>query len=99
MVEDLRVFHHVGFFRFSHATGGEISRADCLRDVFDAHLNGDEPDASLNGSFPKKYGYEKKQPEKELNDFTHGLKPHSATAEKRQSMSVTRSGVIICGVI
>jgi uncharacterized protein YjbJ (UPF0337 family) len=42
----------------------------------------------LIGVLQERYGYEKEQAEKELNEFTQGLKPHTAKAEQSQSQSM-----------
>ena len=40
----------------------------------------------LIGYLQERYGYEKEQAERELNEFTRGLTPFVATTEKRQPM-------------
>ena len=42
----------------------------------------------LIGCIQERYGYAKEQAEKEINEFTQGLKSHSATAEQKQSQSM-----------
>lgn len=42
----------------------------------------------LIGVLQERYGFEKEQAEKELNEFTHGLKPHAVKAEQSQSQSM-----------
>lgn len=42
----------------------------------------------LIGVLQERYGFEKEQAEKELNEFTHGRKPHAAQAERSQSQSM-----------
>ena len=37
----------------------------------------------LIGVIQERYGYAKEQAEKELDEFTKGLKPHAATVQKR----------------
>lgn len=43
----------------------------------------------LIGYLQERYGYEKEQAEKELNDFVQGLKSHAAKLEKRMRLRVT----------
>lgn len=43
----------------------------------------------LIGYLQERYGYEKEQAEKELNDFTQTLEAHAAQLKKRRRLQVT----------